>query len=168
MVSAAPVDRGLTDVLDPLLGARFGSVLDAIDRQVGARIDEEGITVRRVLRSARVPWSRVTAVRLDSRFDLGLTFLVGLLPVTRAPVVGRVIEESADRVAEELGRRLVPALRSRAGWAVATIEQQTWRRDVTFERSSRVLALLYPALTHRLVAEATARGIPVIRDDEPA
>ncbi len=165
MPPAPAVDAGLTDVLDPVLGERLGPVLAAIDARAGACVDTRGIHVRRLLRTVHVPWDRVTRVRLDSRLDLTLTFLLGVLPVTRTPVVGRVIEASADRIAEEVSRRLVPGLRERAGWAVAMVEQQTWRRDVAFERTSRAVALLYPSVTERLVAEASSRGIEVIRDD---
>ena len=165
MAPAPPVDAGLTDVLDPLLGDRLGPVLAAVDARAGACVDHRGIHVRRLLRTVHVPWDRVVRVRLDSRLDLALTFLVGVLPITRTPIVGRVIESSADRVAEEVSRRLVPGLRERAGWAVAMVEQQTWRRDVAFERTARAVVLLYPSVTDRLVAEAGSRGIEVIRDD---
>lgn len=163
--TATPVDAGLTDVLDPLLAQRLGGLLAAIDARAGARVDHRGVHVRRLLRTVHVPWDRMTRVRLDSRLDLALTFAIGLLPVTRAPVVGRLVESTADRIAEEAGRRLVPGLRDRAGWAVAVVEQQTWRRDVAFERSARAVALLYPAVTQRLVDEARARRIPVVRDE---
>ena len=167
MPSRPPVDAGLTDVLDPLLGDRFGPVLDAVDARAGTRVDHRGIHVRRLLRTVHVPWDRVTRIRLDSRLDLALTFMLGVLPITRTPVLGRVIEASADRVVEEASQRLVPGLRDRAGWAVAVVEQQTWRRDVAFERTSRAVALLYPSVTHRLVEEAESRGIEVIRDEAP-
>lgn len=165
MAATPTVDAGLTDVLDPLLGSRIGPVLDAIDARAGARVDHRGVHVRRLLRTVHVPWDRVARIRLDSRLDLALTFAVGILPITRAPIVGSLLASSADRVAEEAARRLAPGLRDRAGWAVATVEQQTWRRDVAFERTARAVALLYPALTHRLVDEARSRQIPVIRDD---
>lgn len=162
---ATTVDAGLTDVLDPLLGDRLGPVLATIDARAGARVDHRGVHLRRLLRTVHVPWDRVTRVRLDSRLDLLLTFAVGLLPITRAPIVGPVLEAGADRVAEEAGRRLVPGLRDRAGWAVAVVEQQTWRRDLAFERSARAVALLYPDVTRRLVDEARRRQIPVVTDD---
>lgn len=162
--TAPPVDAGLTDLLDPLLRNRIGGVLDAIDARAGARVDHRGLHLRRLLRTVHVPWDRLTRVRLDSRLDLALTFAIGLLPITRAPIVGRVVESTADRVAEEVGRRLVPELRDRAGWAVAVVEQQTWRRDVAFERTARAVALLYPDVTERLVDEARARRIPVVRE----
>ena len=165
MTSRSPVDAGLTDVLDPLLGDRLRPVLDAVDARAGARVDHRGIHVRRLLRTVHVPWDRITRVRLDSRLDLALTFALGVLPVTRTPVLGRVIEASADRIVEEASQRLVPGLRERAGFAVAVVEQQTWRRDVAFERSARAVALLYPSVTARLVEEAGSRGIEVIRDD---
>ncbi len=165
MPSTTPVDAGLTDVLDPVLGDRIGPVLAAIDARAGARVDGEGIHVRQLLRTVHVPWDRVTRIRLDSRLDLALTFVVGLLPVTRLPVVGSAIEAAADRATEELTRRLLPGLRGRIGWAVATIEQRTWRPDVDFQRASRAIALLYPTVTHRMVEEARSRGIPVIRED---
>lgn len=165
MTSAPPVDAGLTDALDPLLGDRLRPFLDAVDARAGARVDHRGIHVRRLLRTVHVPWDRITRIRLDSRLDLTLTFLLGVLPITRAPVIGRIIESSADRLVEEASQRLVPGLRERAGFAVAVVEQQTWRRDVAFERSARAVALLYPSVTARLVEEAGSRGIEVIRDD---
>lgn len=165
MSAAHPVDVGLTDVLDPVLGDRLRGALNRIDARAGARVDHDGVHVRRLLRTVHVPWDRVDRIRLDSRLDLLLTFAVGLLPVTRLPVVGAAIESAADRAVEQLARHLAPDLRDRAGWAVATIEQQTWRRDVDFQRTARAVVLLYPAVTHRLVEEADSRGIPVIRDD---
>lgn len=165
MTSRSPVDAGLTDVLDPLLGDRLRPVLDAVDARAGARVDHRGIHVRRLLRTVTVPWDRITRIRLDSRLDLALTFLLGVLPVTRAPVLGRIVASSADRLVEEASQRLVPGLRERAGFAVAVVEQQTWRRDVAFERSARAVALLYPSVTERLVEEASSRGIEVVRDD---
>lgn len=165
MTATTPFDAGLTDVLDPMVGERLGPVLAAIDARAGARVDGDGVHVRQLLRTVHVPWERVTLIRLDSRLDLALTFVVGLLPVTRLPIVGSAIEAVADRATEELTRRLLPGLRGRIGWAVATVEQQTWRPDVDFQRTSRAIALLYPTVTHRLVEEARSRGIPVIRDD---
>ena len=168
MAAPATVDAGLTDVLDPWLGDRFGALLETVDARAGARVDHRGVHVRRLLRTVHVPWDRVTRVQLDNRLDLALTLVVGALPVTRAPVIGAALATAADRVAEEVARRLVPSLRERAGWAVATVEQQTWRRDVDFQRTSRVVALLYPEVTRRLVEESQSRGIPVIRDDGDA
>lgn len=165
---ATPVDVGLTDALDPLLGDRAGQLLDRIDARAGARVDDTGIHVRRLLRTVHVPWGRVVRVRLDSRLDMLLTLGIGLLPIARAPWLGPVLTGVTDRFADEITRRLAPGLRDRAGWAVATVEQQTWRRDVTFHRTAGVVALLYPSITHRLVAEASSRGIPVVRDDGTA
>lgn len=165
MTPSRPVDVGLTDALDPILGDRLGPALERIDARAGARLDDDGVHVRRLLRTTHVPWERISSIRLDSRLDLVLSFGVGLLPVTRLPVIGPVIETAADRAVDQLTHRLVPGLRARAGWAVATVEQQTWRRDVEFHRAARVVVLLYPAVTHRLVEEANSRGIPVIRDD---
>ncbi len=165
MPPARPVDVGLTDALDPMLGHRLGPALEHIDARAGARVDDDGVHVRRLLRTTHVPWERISSIRLDSRLDLVLSFGVGLLPITRLPVIGPVIETAADRAVDQLTRRLAPGLRARAGWAVATVEQQTWRRDVDFQRGARAVVLLYPEVTHRLVDEADSRGIPVIRDD---
>src|SRR5690606_33052585 len=142
----AAVDVGLTDALDPILGNRLGPLLDRIDARAGARVDETGIEVRRLLRTVHVPWDRVARVRLDSRLDLLLTLGVGLLPIARAPWLGPVVTGVTDRFADEVTRRLLPGVRRRVGWAVATIEQQTWRSDVTFRRTAGVVALLYPSV----------------------
>lgn len=163
-----PLEVGLTDQIDRLLGARIdprvARALALVDDNAGVRVDADGVELRRVLRNQRVRWDDVDRVVLESRLDVGLAFATRFLPVRRVPVVGGLLVDAAEDAAGALTRRLLPDVRRRAGWVVATLHRsKLLRRDVEVDGAPALAALLAPAVADAVVAHAEARGITVER-----
>lgn len=164
-MSAIPAaDLGVTDPLDPLLGARLGRLLDAVDERAGIRVDDTGITVRGLLRTRHTSWARIERIELDNRLDVAVAALTRFLPVRRVPVVGGLLTDGVRSLSAEATRRLVPKRRARAGWVVATIHQQGMlRRDVEIDGGAWLTAVLHPRLTEAIESHAAMRHIPLDR-----
>ena len=164
-MSAIPTtDVGVTDPLDPLLGARLGHVLDAVDDRAGIRVDDTGITVRGLLRTRHTSWERIERIELDNRLDVVVGALTRFLPLRRVPVLGGLLTDGVRSLSAEATRRLVPGRRHRAGWVVATIHQRgVLRRDVEVDGGAWLTAVLHPRLTEAIESHAAMRHVPVER-----
>ena len=161
---ARVVDRGVTDVLDPLLGTRLARARALVDKNAGIRVDDHGVHLRRVLRTQSIRWEHVQRVVLENRLDHGLAYATRLLPVRRVPLLGDVVRDGTAWAVEQATKRLVPGVRERAGWVVATFEQAgLLHRDVDVGSGASLTALLHRSVSETVEWHATARGIPVVR-----
>jgi hypothetical protein len=157
-------DHGLTDPVEPVAPRWLQPLLDRVDDRAGLRVDDEGIEVRRLLRSRRIRWAQVESVRLDSRLDAVLAAALRFVPVGRVPLIGGWLVETGEQVVAAATRRLAPGLRDAAGWTVATIERTgVLRPDADVDGGAHLTALCHPGLAETVVAQASMRHIPVER-----
>ena len=164
-MSAIPTtDVGITDPLDPLVGDRLGCVLEAVDRRAGVRVDDDGITVRGLVRTRQIAWDRIERIELDNRVDVVLGSLTRFLPVRRVPVIGGLLTDGVRAFSAAATRRLVPDQRRRAGWVVATIHRRgLLRGDVEVDGGAWLTAVLHPRLTEAIESHAAMRHVPLER-----
>lgn len=164
-MSTIPVaDHGVTDPLDELLGDRLQRVLDLVDRRAGVRVDDSGITVRRLLRTHHTSWRRVERIELDSRLDVLLAAATRFLPLRRVPVVGGLLTDGVRAATGAATRRLAPGTRQRLGWVVATVHRKgVLHRDIDVDGGAWLTAVLSPSLNEAVQAHAAMRHIPVER-----
>lgn len=164
-MSAIPAhDHGVTDRLDPYLGTRLEALRDRIDERFGVRVDDTGITVRRLLSTRHTSWDRVERVTLDNRLDVLLAAATRILPVRRVPLVGGLLTDTVRGAAAHVTRRFLPGVRDHAGWVVASVHREgALRPDIDVEGGAWLTALLHPALSEAVQSHAAMRHIPIER-----
>lgn len=164
-MSAIPAtDRGLTDPLDPFLGAQLGHLLERVDRRAGVRVDDSGITVRGLLRTHHTSWAGIDRITLDNRLDVLLAAATRLLPIRRVPWLGGMLTGVVQAATSGVTRRVAPGVRERAGWVVATIHRRgLLYRDIDVDGGAWLTSVLSPAVSEAVQSHAAMRHIPVER-----
>lgn len=156
------VDVGVTSVLDPLIGEGGPLVRRLLDARAGLRVDDAGVAVRRPLRTRRLSWEQIDRVELDNRLDRLVGLGTQLLPAGRLPVVGDVVVRTVRSTVGAATRAVVPGLRDRAGWVLATFVHGG-DEELAVGGVAGVTALLSPRLTEVVERQAAAHDVPVER-----
>ncbi len=164
-MSAIPAtDRGLTDPLDRLLGARLAPLLERVDRHAGVCVDDAGVTVRGLFRTQHTSWESVDRIELDNRLDVLLAAVTRFLPIRRVPWIGGLLTDATQAAAAAATRRVAPNARRRAGWVVATLHRDgLLDRDVDIDGGAWLTAVLNPSLSKAVQSHAAMRHIPIER-----